>query len=86
VVSRREDVVEVLGLLRVDRPDHLLAQHLGEAEDRVQRGPELVGHVREEVRLVLAGGLQLAALLVELVQRARQIARAFLDLQLEAAV
>ena len=81
-----EDVLEVLRLLLVDLADHLLAQHLGEAEDRVQRRAELVRHVREEVRLVLAGRLQLAALHVERGQRERELVRALLDLVLEAGV
>ena len=49
VVARREDVVEVLLLLLVDLAEHLLAQHLREAEDRVQRRPQLVRHVGEEL-------------------------------------
>ena len=44
---RQEGVcVEVLGLL---------LEHLGVADDGVQRRPQLVAHVRQELRLVLAG-------------------------------
>ena len=67
VVPRGEDVVEVLGLLRVHVADHSLAQHLREADDRVERRPQLVRHVGEEVRLVLARGLQLPVEAPELV-------------------
>ena len=59
MVPRGGDVVEVLRLLRIHGPDHLVAQHLGEADDRVERRPELVGHVRQELRLVPARRLEL---------------------------
>ena len=39
-------LAEVLGLL---------LEHLGVPDDGVQRRPQLVGHVRQELRLVLAG-------------------------------
>ena len=35
----------------------LLLEHLGVPDDGVQRRPQLVGHVRQELRLVLAGDL-----------------------------
>ena len=40
-------------------PDDPLAQHLREPDDRVQRRPQLVGHVGQELRLVLARRLEL---------------------------
>ena len=61
--ARGQDVLQVLGLLRVHLPEHPLGEHLREAEDRVQRRPELVGHVGEELGLVAAGGFELPALL-----------------------
>ncbi len=67
VVPGRDDVVEVLGLLLVDRADHLVAEHLREADDRVQRRPQLVGHVGQELRLVLARRLELGVEATELV-------------------
>ena len=63
VVGRGEDVLQVLGLLFVHLPEQLLAQHLGEADDRVQWRSELVRHVGQEFALVLARHLELAALL-----------------------
>ena len=51
VVARREDVVEVLRLLLVDLAEQPLLQHLREADDRVQRRPELVRHVGQELDL-----------------------------------
>ena len=57
----RQDVAEVLLLSLVEVAEHPLEQHLGEADDRVQRGPQLVRHAREELRLVPAGHLQLGA-------------------------
>ena len=68
--ARGQDVLEVLGLLLVHLPEHPLGQHLGEAEDRVQRGPELVGHVGEELGLVAAGRLELPALVRDLAEQA----------------
>ena len=67
VVARGEDVLEVLLLLRVDLAEQPLAQHLREADDRVQRRAQLVRHVRQELRLVLAGGLELPVEALELV-------------------
>ena len=46
---------------------HPLAQHLREADDRVQRRPQLVRHVGEEVRLVLARRLELPVEAPELI-------------------
>src|SRR5262245_45469743 len=43
-------------------------QHLAVADDRVQRRAQLVRHVRQELRLVPARVLQLAALLLELTE------------------
>jgi hypothetical protein len=45
-------------------------QHLGEADDRVQRCAQLVGHRGQEVRLVLAGDLELSVDTLQLVARA----------------
>ena len=84
--DRVEDVVEVFGLLLVDLAEELLAQHLREAADRVQRGPQLVRHVGQELRLVAARGLELAALLVQLRQRTGQLAGSLLDLLLEPGI
>ena len=65
-----EDVLDVLGLLVVELAEHPLPQHLGEADDRVERRAELVGHVREELGLVAAGRLELPALVLELAEEA----------------
>ena len=81
-----EDVVEVLRLLLVHLAEHPLAQHLGEAEDRVQRRPQLVRHVGQELGLVPAGRLELAALLVQLGECRRELSSPLLDLLLEAGV
>ena len=64
--ARGQDVLQVLGLLLVHLPEHPLGQHLREAEDRVQRRPQLVGHVGEELGLVAARGLELPALVLDL--------------------
>jgi hypothetical protein len=69
VVARREDVVEILVLLGVGLAEQPLPQHLREADDRVQRRPQLVRHVREELGLVPARRLQLAVEAAQLVVR-----------------
>ena len=48
-------------------PNSLFSQHLGEAENRVERRAQLVRHVREELALVPAHGLELAVQALELV-------------------
>ena len=68
--ARGQDVLQVLGLLLVHLPEHPLGQDLREAEDRVQRGPELMGHVGQELGLVAARGLELPALVRDLAEEA----------------
>jgi hypothetical protein len=75
VVARGMDVEQVLELLVVDLAEHLLRQHLGETDDRVERRAQLVRHVGEELRLVLVGELELAALGLDLVEQARVLDR-----------
>src|SRR5664279_4181716 len=75
VVARGVDVEQVLELLVVDLAEHLLAQHLREADDRVERRAQLVRHVGEELRLMLVGELELAALRLDLVEQARVLDR-----------
>ena len=48
---------------------------LGIAEDGGERGPQLVAHVGDELRLVLAGDLQFAALLGDLLEQASVLQR-----------
>ena len=51
-------------------PNIPVEEHLGEADDRVERRPELVRHAREELGLVPTGDLQLGPLGVELAEEA----------------
>src|SRR4030095_3132101 len=60
VAPRGQDEPDVLGLLLVKLAKHAVVQHLREADDRVEGGAELMGHVGEELGLVLAGDLKLA--------------------------
>ena len=46
------------------RPENLALHHLGEAEDGVERRPQLMAHLREEARLGDVGGFGAAARLV----------------------
>ena len=61
----RLDLVVPLQVARV------LVQHLGDADDGVQRRAQLVRHVGEKLRLVLARRLQLLALLLDLLEQPR---------------
>ena len=65
-----EDVLQVVVLLLVQLAEHALDQHLGEADDGVQRRAQLVRHVRQELALVLVGDLQLPALVLDLAEQA----------------
>ena len=53
----------------------LLAQHLGQADDGVERRAQLMAHIGEELRLVLARNLECAALLFNLAEEARVLDR-----------
>ena len=59
VAAGLEDVLDVTELALVQLAEQLLLQELGEADDGVQRRPQLVRHVGEELRLVPADGLEL---------------------------
>ena len=71
VLPGRQDVAQVLLLPIVEVAEHPLEQHLGEADDGVERGSELVGHAGEEVGLVLAGNLELGLVPFELAEDPR---------------
>ena len=60
-------------------PSGFSLQELGEQEQRVERRPQLVGHVREELRLVLRGQRELLRPLLE--RAAGELDLAVLDLE-----
>ena len=60
------DVAQVFLLPLVDLAEHALQQHFREADDRVQRCAQFMRHARQELRLVVARDLELAALRLEL--------------------
>ena len=70
VLARRPDVTEVFLLALVQVAEQPVEEDLGEADDRVERRPELVRHAREELGLVPTGDLQLGPLGVELAEEA----------------
>src|SRR5947208_1831823 len=61
------DFADLLGWLAVD-PVH---DQLGVPENRVERRAQLVAHVGQELRLVLADNLELATLLLDLLEEPR---------------
>ena len=64
------DVLEVLVLFLVQLPEHPLDQHLEEPDDGVEGRAQLVRHVGEELRLVVAGRLDLGTLVRDLMEEA----------------
>ena len=79
IVARREDGLRELHLLGGQVPVAVVRQHLREDEQAVERRPQLVGHVREELALVLGDELELLGLLLE--AAARELDLAVLDLE-----
>src|SRR5262252_24682 len=59
VLPRSVDVLRILLLLLIELTEHPFRHHLREPDDRVQRRAQLVGHVGEKLRLVLAGDFEL---------------------------
>ena len=53
----------------------VLPQHLGDADDRVERRAQLVAHAGEELRLVLTGDFELLAFLADFREQARVLDR-----------
>ena len=52
----------------VDLAEQALEQHFRKPDDRVERGAQLVRHVRQELGLVLVRGLELPALVLDLAE------------------
>src|SRR3984893_13639691 len=73
VLDALEHAARPLRQLAVNAVD----QQLGIAEDRVQRGSELVAHIGEELRFVLAGKRQLLALVGDLAEEPRVLDRQY---------
>src|SRR5690606_14120978 len=62
IVPRRLDGAGVVDLFLRQAPLGIVRQQLGQDQQRIQRRPQLVRHVGQEVGLVLAGLLQFAGL------------------------
>src|SRR5262249_17433475 len=71
VATRLQNVAQILSLLVVDLAEHPLGEDFREAEDGIERRPQLVGHVGKELTLVLAGRFELATLVLDLAEEAR---------------
>ena len=71
VLSRGQDIVQVLRLLLVGRPEHPVQEHVREADHGVERRAQLVRHAGEELRLVLARDFELPALDLQLAEEPR---------------
>ena len=48
MLATGRDVAYILSLTRIHLTEHLVLQQLGEADDRVHRGSQLMAHVGEE--------------------------------------
>ena len=66
-------IVEIFG--RAQLPEQLLAHHVGEAHDRVERRAQLVAHIGEKIRFGDIGRLGLRLLEVILLGQRRQLLR-----------
>ena len=73
VPARAEHPIERLDVL-LQRLG-ILPQHLGDADDGVERRAQLVAHAGEELRLVLAGDFELSALLLDFGEQPRVLDR-----------
>src|SRR5712691_11760865 len=71
VASGAQDALKRLDLVRAIEVAGVFEQQIRHADDGVERSPQLVAHVREELRLVLARGLELPALDLDLAEEAR---------------
>ena len=49
MMTRGVNILHVLRLLVVELSEHALAEHLGKADDCVQRGAQLMAHVGQKV-------------------------------------
>ena len=63
-VNVPESATDLFRNLAVD----LVQDHFGKAQDPVQRGAQLVGHIRQELRLVAAGRFELLVLLLDFLE------------------
>src|SRR5437899_4238334 len=71
MLASRVDLLEVVRELLGAEVGGVLLEHLAVADDGVERRAQLVGHVRQELRLVAVGGLELAALVPDLAEEPR---------------
>ncbi len=68
MLPRGEDIVGILGLLVVKFTEHAFLQDFREANDSIERGAQLVGHVGEKFGLVPVGSFDLPALVLNLAE------------------
>ena len=73
--ARRVNIAQVVLLLGVDLAEYLFQQYFREADDRVERRPELVRHVGKKLGLVLVGDLELAALVLDFTEQPHVLER-----------
>ena len=73
MLAAAEDVADEPALLIGQLADQAVAEHLGEADDGVERRPQLVRHVGEEFGLHAAGVFELDVLLLQRLLEALQL-------------
>src|SRR2546425_3313377 len=71
MLSRLEDIGDIFRLFVIDLAEHPLREDFREANDGVKRRAQLVRHVGEELALMLAGLLELPALVLDLAEQSR---------------
>jgi hypothetical protein len=67
--------MQVLVLLLVQVSEHALREYLGEPDNGIERSPQLVGHVGQELGLVPARGFELSTLVLDLTKQPRVLNR-----------
>ncbi len=68
MATRGQNVPHILVLFFIQLAEHALQKNLGKANNGIEGGTELMGHVGEKLRLVAAGGLELSVLLFDFVE------------------
>ena len=86
MAAARQNVRHVVPLILIEVPRAGVEQQLGEPDDRVQRGAQLVRHVREELAFQGVGPLQLEVGLLKLLVDDLELLGALLHLALEVRV
>ena len=74
-MASRSAATTARGFGSLSRDRRVFLENFAVADDGIERRAQLVAHIGEEMRLVLAGDLELAALVVDFVEQPRILNR-----------